>query len=73
MTDHVADFIVNNANIITVDSQNTVAESFAVKNGRVTSIGTNNDMEMLSTNTTKIIDLEGMTIVPGFIDAHIHV
>ena len=73
MSDHVADLIVKNANIITVDKQNPIAESFAVKNGRFISIGTDNDMEMLSTSTTKIIDLEGMTVIPGFIDAHIHV
>ena len=73
MSDHVADLIVKNANIITVDKQNPIAESFAVKNGRFISIGTDNDMEMLSTRTTKIIDLEGMTVIPGFIDGHIHV
>ena len=47
MSDHVADLIVKNANIITVDKQNPIAESFAVKNGRFISIGTGNDMEML--------------------------
>tara|TARA_Y100000758_G_scaffold37488_1_gene24488 strand:+ start:1081 stop:2676 length:1596 start_codon:yes stop_codon:yes gene_type:complete len=73
MSDHIADLIVKNSNILTVDNQNTVAESFAVKNGRFISVGTDNDMEMLSNHSTKVIDLQGMTIVPGFIDAHIHV
>ncbi|HIC48491.1 MAG TPA: amidohydrolase, partial [Dehalococcoidia bacterium] len=73
MSDHLADLIVRNANILTVDDQNTVAESLAVKNGRFISVGTNNDMEMLSNHSTKVIDVKGMTIVPGFIDAHIHV
>ena len=73
MSGHIADIVVKNANVLTVDDLGTVAESFAVKNGKFVSVGTNTDTEMLSGPNTRILDLKGQTVIPGFIDAHIHV
>ena len=73
MRGHIADMVVKNANVLTVDDLNTVAESFAVKNGKFVSVGTNTDTEMLSGPNTRVLDLKGQTVIPGFIDAHIHV
>ena len=66
MTDYIAD-------IHTVNSKQPKAESFAVKNGRFIVVGNNSDTTMLIGQNTKVFDLSGNTIVPGFIDAHIHV
>ena len=73
MSDHTADLIVINANIHTVNPNAPHAQSFAVKNGKFVAVGTNSDTQMLSSANTKILDLKGYTVVPGFIDAHIHV
>ena len=73
MSDHTADLIVINANIHTVNPNAPHAQSFAVKNGKFVAVGTNSDTQMLRSANTKILDLKGYTVVPGFIDAHIHV
>ena len=73
MIDYIADIVVINANIHTVNSKHPKAESFAVKNGRFIVVGNNSDTTMLIGPNTKVFDLSGNTIVPGFIDAHIHV
>jgi predicted amidohydrolase YtcJ len=67
----IVDSIVINANIYTVDKDFSKAEAFAVKDGKFLEIGT------LSTIQSKyasenMIDANGKTIVPGFIDAHCH-
>src|SRR5215468_2063880 len=67
-----ADTIYVNANVITVDGSKPYAEAFAVDNGRFTAVGTNAEIRRLATPETKVIDLKGMTVTPGFNDAHLH-
>ena len=67
-----ADTIYVNANVLTVDSSRPHAEAFAVDNGRFTAVGSNAEIRRLATPATKIIDLKGMTVTPGFNDAHLH-
>ena len=69
----IPDLIVKNANVITVDESIPSAEAFAVSNGKFVAIGSNSDIENLVSPNTKIYDAEGRTIIPGLIDAHIHV
>lgn len=65
------DTIVTNANVYTVDATFAKAEAFAIKDGKFVATGTTKEItnKYLSTN---IIDANGKTIVPGFIDAHCH-
>ena len=67
------DKLIVNANILTVDSHNPRAEALAIKNGKFVAVGANKDMEHMAGPGTKVINLAGKTVVPGFIDAHIHV
>lgn len=67
-----ADFIVVNANVITVDTRLPYAEAFAVENGRFSAVGSNADIRRLGTPQTKIVDARGKSILPGFNDAHLH-
>ncbi|MGA2269814.1 MAG: amidohydrolase [Bryobacteraceae bacterium] len=67
-----ADLIVVNANVITVDKSKPHAEAFAIDNGRFTAVGTNAEIRRLATPATRVIDLKGMTVTPGFNDAHLH-
>ena len=67
------DKLIVNANILTVDSHNPRAEALAIKNGKFVAVGANKDVEHLAGTGTKVINLSGKTVVPGFIDAHIHV
>ncbi len=67
-----ADLVVFNAKVYTVDSRTPRAEAFAVKNGRFTAVGSNDDIKGLIAKDTQILDAKQMTIVPGFIDCHNH-
>ncbi len=66
-----ADLIVYNAKIYTLDSNFSMAESFAVKNGKILRTGTN---EVISNKyeSKELFDAKSKIIYPGFIDAHCH-
>ena len=65
-----ADLIVWNAHVITVNQDMDTAQAFAVKDGKFSAIGTNEEIKKLS--TAKTIDAKGQFIYPGLIDAHCH-
>src|SRR3990170_3866432 len=63
---------VVNARVYTVDAALPRAEAFAVKHGRFLAVGGNADIRNLVQRGTQVIDAAGMTVTPGFIDAHCH-
>lgn len=62
-----------NGNIITVDSNNNVAEAILVESGKIVKVGTNDEILGFKSENVELIDLEGKTMLPGFIDPHGHV
>lgn len=66
------DTIYTNGNIYTVEAAQPWAEAFAIKNGRFIAVGKAGDILKLKDSDTRIVDLEGQFVMPGFIDAHIH-
>ena len=66
------DLIVKNGNILTMEEATAKVEALAVKFGRISKIGKTAEIERLATSTTKVIDLHGQTVLPGFIDTHNH-
>ena len=67
------DLIVINGDIYTVDPAAPRVQAFAVENGRFSAVGTNEQIQALSDNDTRVIDAGGRTVTPGFIDGHSHV
>lgn len=67
-----ADLILDNAKIYTVDDRQPRAASFAVKHSRFAAVGSSQDVKNLKGPRTQVIDAGGMTVLPGFIDAHSH-
>ena len=65
------DSIIFNANVYTVNNDFGKAEAFAVKDGKFVEIGTAIDIQSKYTSVN-VVDAQGKTIVPGFIDAHCH-
>jgi predicted amidohydrolase YtcJ len=65
-----ADLIVLNANIYTVSSGH--AQALAVRDGKILAVGSTDEIRKLAGPRTKIEDLGGKTVLPGFIDAHMH-
>ncbi len=71
-TGAAADLAVINGRVYTVDEAIPRAEAFVVKNGRFIAVGSTADIRNIITTETQVIDAEGMTVTPGFIDAHCH-
>ncbi len=67
----VADLIVTNANIITVDESFSSADAFAVADGKFLAVGSEKDI-LSEYQTKNRVDAGGKTIVPGLIDGHCH-
>jgi hypothetical protein len=66
------ELILYNGNIITVDNGFPRAQAVAIAHGRFIAVGTTKELLPLATARTKKINLDGQTVVPGFIDAHTH-
>jgi hypothetical protein len=68
-----ADAIYAGGDIVTVNDAQPVAEAVAVKDGRILAVGQRADIEKAHKGeATRVIDLAGRTLVPGFIDGHAH-
>ncbi len=61
-----------NGNILTLDQTGPLAEGVAVAGDRIVAVGSNEEIKSLIGRTTQVIDVKGATILPGFIDCHIH-
>ena len=68
----VADAILSNGKIITVDERFTIAQAVAVRGERILAVGTNQEIARLAGPNTRRIDLRGRAVVPGLIDNHAH-
>ncbi len=66
------DLCLVNGNIITMDPTNPKAEAMVTCGEKIIGVGTCEEMKAISGETTKVIDIEGKTILPGFIDCHVH-
>jgi predicted amidohydrolase YtcJ len=67
-----ADLIITNANIWTGNEAQPTAEAMASAGDSILAIGINDDMLSFKSSATKVIDVNGGFITPGFIDTHVH-
>jgi len=67
-----ADLIYHNGTIITIEDDLPIAASVAVKDGKIMAVSQDLFLQSLAGDSTQIIDLEGRTMLPGFVDAHSH-
>ena len=65
------DLIVSGGSVYTVDKEFTVAEAFAVKDGKVVAVGSSQKI-LDKYDSENLIDVEGKFVYPGFNDAHCH-
>jgi predicted amidohydrolase YtcJ len=66
------DLLLVNGNIHTMDPALPHAEAIAIAGGRFLAVGTNAEIAAMPTAGVQRIDLSGSTVLPGFIDAHLH-
>jgi predicted amidohydrolase YtcJ len=67
-----ADTIYTGGEIVTIDDANPTAEAVAVKDGRILAVGGADIVEKFRGPQTRDVDLDGKTLLPGFIDPHSH-
>ncbi len=67
------DLILHHGLFQTLDRANPTANAVAIKDGRFTAVGREQDVLPLAGNATEIIDLKGRRVLPGLIDNHLHI
>lgn len=68
----IADLVVINANIRTIDEKKPRAEAVAITGNKISAVGTNKEIRKLIGKDTKTIDAGGKLVIPGFNDSHVH-
>ncbi len=67
-----ADLVLLNGDIYTVDASRSWADAIAVKGNKIVYVGLDQDAKKHIGSNTKVIDLKGKMVLPGFQDSHIH-
>jgi predicted amidohydrolase YtcJ len=67
-----ADLILMNGNVYTLNARRPRAEAVAIAGTKILFVGSNREVKKYVNRSTRIIDLKGMTVVPGMTDAHHH-
>jgi predicted amidohydrolase YtcJ len=67
-----ADLIIVNAKVLTMDDATPRAEAVAVQGDRIAAVGTTAAIQSLAGSATHVIDAKGGTVLPGFVESHLH-
>ncbi|ULM98132.1 amidohydrolase [Peribacillus frigoritolerans] len=71
-SNQTADLIFKNGEVYTVDKDRSWEKAVAVKNGKILYVGDNKGAAAFKGNDTRVIDLKGKMVMPGFTDSHNH-
>ena len=67
-----ATLAIIDANVITLNPKQPRAEAIAIQNGKIIAVCFNEEIRKYVSNKTRVIDVENRTVVPGFVDCHVH-
>lgn len=67
-----AELIVTNARVLTMDPERPRAEAVALAGGRILAVGARTEVEALAGPGCRVIDAGGRTLLPGFVESHLH-
>jgi predicted amidohydrolase YtcJ len=67
-----ADLIIHHGKIVTVDGKFTISEALAIKGERIVAVGSDKDVMQHKGPQTRVIDVQGRTVLPGLYDSHTH-
>lgn len=68
----MASIILRGGQVVTLDQNRSTHTAIAVRDGRILAVGGNEEIGAMAGPKTRIIDLDGQTVIPGFNDAHAH-
>ena len=66
------DVVITNAKVITLDSQDRIAQAVAMAGDRIVAVGSIQEIQKLAGPETKTIDAAGRSLLPGLYDSHVH-
>jgi len=66
------DSVLVNGKIVTLDAGSSVQEALAIRDGKITALGSSTEIRKIAGPTTRVFDLGGRTVIPGLIDSHLH-
>lgn len=67
-----ADLIVTNARVLTMDETNPQATAIAIAGNEILAVGKDDEISALASPATRRIDGNGRTLLPGFVESHLH-
>ncbi|MDN5863909.1 MAG: amidohydrolase family protein [Gammaproteobacteria bacterium] len=67
-----ADLVLYDASIVTLNEAQPKAQAMAIEGERIVAVGSNGEIKPYIGPSTQAIDLDGMLVIPGFIDSHAH-
>ncbi|MEU2241208.1 amidohydrolase [Streptomyces sp. NPDC018338] len=70
--DTTPDLVFTGGPVLTMDPARPRAEALAVRDGRITAVGTEDEVLRLRGRATEVVDLAGRALLPGFVEAHGH-
>jgi len=66
------DLILANGKFVTLDPRGRIVTGLAVRAGRIAALGASAEIEALAGPASRVLDLEGRTVIPGIVDSHCH-
>src|SRR5262245_46577167 len=66
------ELLLINGRVLTMEARDAVHEAVAVKDDRIVAVGATREIEPLAGANTRVIDLDGRTVIPGLTDCHVH-
>jgi predicted amidohydrolase YtcJ len=70
--DAPADLVLRHGQVVTMDAKDSTQETVAVREGKIVYVGSDAGAQVWIGASTKVIDLGGRMLMPGFVDAHLH-
>lgn len=67
-----ASLVLRSGKVITVDDNFTIAQAVAIRDDRILAVGPDDAMRLHIEPGTRVVDLQGRTVIPGLIDGHAH-
>ena len=67
-----ADFVITNANVLTVNNRFSREQAVAVRDDKIIAVGRDRRIQSLIGVNTRVVDARGRTVLPGLIDSHVH-
>lgn len=67
-----ADLLFVNGPVITVDAENRICQAVAVSGNKIIYVGNTEEANLYAGHDTRVVDLQGKALLPGFIDSHYH-